>query len=91
MRKLFKPGDKVRLKRGGVVMEVAGYVVRSNFLFPQEVSTEYVECFYFEPVKGKWERARFHQNNLVKVDTTKPVWVENVKNVYAHPPKVLLN
>lgn len=89
--RLFKTGDKVQLKTGGPVMEVVRYVMRNNFLYPQHMSTEYVECTYYSLLDKTWVKETFNQNNLVKVDSATPVWVTKLKQLLDTRPVALLN
>ena len=91
MDKLFKPGDKVQLKTGGPIMEVVKYVMRNNFLYPQHISTEYVECTYYSVLNKEWKTESFHQDNLLKVDGAVPAWAQSLLGLLNTHAKAVWN
>ncbi len=67
MKRLFKPGDRVRQKSGGPIMEIIKYVEESNVLLGKNVSSNKVLCVWYEPVYGR-KTSVFHQRGLSKAN-----------------------
>ena len=66
MTRLFKPGDRVRLKSGGPVMEVIKYIETKELIAGYAVSNSKVLCVLYSKNEGRTKRV-FHQYRLSKV------------------------
>lgn len=64
MKKIFKPGDRVRLRSGSPIMVVQKYAREYSPWIGWYESSIIVECTWFD-AEG-YKRKNFHQNNLIK-------------------------
>lgn len=63
MKRIFKPGDKVRLRNGSQIMTVQKYAREYSSWIGWHESNVIVECTWFD--KDGYKRRNFHQNNLI--------------------------
>ena len=73
IRKLFKPGDRVQLA-DGPIMIVQRYQRKYNILYGWHEDYNSVECSWYDQKKG-YRRGVFLQKNLTKV-------VRNIRPAY---------
>ena len=64
MKKIFKPGDRVRLRNGSPTMIVQKYAREYDHWIGWHESSVIVECTWID-AEG-YKRMNFHQNYLIK-------------------------
>ena len=64
IRKMFKPGDKVKTRDEKLILEIVDYAPSGNIINRFLRSRSQVLCKWKESNKVKYKV--FHQNNLVK-------------------------
>ncbi len=63
MIRMFKPGEKVRKRSGGPVMQVIRYINKNTL----EPGTCHVECSWYDKEDRKFRKKVFHQYSLEKL------------------------